>query len=300
MKLFTSLAIATAIGSVANASVLTQWNLVVTGNHFLQSDVEGRAFIGGNLSGNGDFASKLTPELDFLGVDTLVVAGNMTVNNIQLQAGNLRLGGTRTGNINFNGGGTQISDPTLPTQASAIATELASTSQFLRNLPANSTASIQANQPNQPGPLVFNAVPGPNGVAVFSISAALLSSNLVQSLQLNINGATSIIVNVSGASAGFTTGNLVDSWTSTFARTKALWNFHEATTLNVQRNVYGAVLAPQAHLSNNSNIDGSVFVRSFTQNGEVHLPTYTGFIPAPGAVVLASLSGLLLVRRRRA
>jgi choice-of-anchor A domain-containing protein len=82
-------------------------------------------------------------------------------------------------------------------------------------------------------------------------------------------------------------------------RATTIWNFSQATSLTIDRNFNGAILAPSAHLTNSTAIDGSVFVASMTQNGEVHLPGYTGVVPAPGTAVLAGLGGLIMAARRR-
>jgi len=92
----------------------------------------------------------------------------------------------------------------------------------------------------------------------------------------------------------------VGAFTTNFARANVIWNFVDATSITLQRGFSGAILAPNAHLTNVNDIDGSVFVGSFTQNGEVHLPNYTGVIPAPGAVALLGVAGLLGRRRRAA
>lgn len=285
-----------AVGT-ASASIIQTHNLVVLGNHQFQSDIHGRVWVGGNLSGNGDVGTMLTPRPSFLSTDVLTVLGNMNVNNINLEAGNLRLGGTRTGNVNFNGGGSQINDPTVITTATAVSNELFSTSAALAALPSNSTVSLPSGQP---GPANFNANPGPNGVAVFNINASFFSNNLIQQIGLNLNGATSIVINVTGGSASYNTGNFVGAWTSAFARANTIWNFSQATSINLQRGFSGAILAPAATLTNNNDIDGSVFVGAFNQFGEVHFPLYTGIVPTPGAATLLALAGLAAVRRRRA
>lgn len=294
------IAFAALAGGAANAGIWRDYNLVVLGNLNSTSEVEGRTFVGGNLGGpSSTYGTRLTPAAHWLGVDVLSVAGNVNVaNQINLNAGNLRRGGARSGGLNLNGGGQDIIDPNLPTVVPGMAAELAAASQFFNALTPDSSVTLPGVQP---GPAVFNATPGQDGVAVFNISGASLFQNgLVQQIDLNTGGATQIVVNVSGAGIHWNSGNMVGNWLLPSVRANTIWNFFEATSLTFDRNFNGAVLAPMAHLTNTTAIDGSVFVGSMTANGEVHLPNYTGLIPAPGPVGVLVAGGLAAVRRRRA
>lgn len=291
-----AVALVAAAGSV-HASVIGQWNLVVVQNLDINQEVEGRTFVGGNLSTPAsNYGTMLTPASSWLGIDVLAVAGNINGGNLQMQAGNLRRGGSRSGSVNFNGGGTEIIDAALASQVPGIASDLASTSAFLRTLPSDSSLTLPAGQP---GPARFNATPGGDGIAVFDISGdALFESSLVQQIEL-LGAASSIIINVGGTDINWANGNMVGAWLNASVRATALWNFYEATSIVLDRNFNGAVLAPNAHLRNTTAIDGSVFVKSMTANGEVHLPNYTGFVPAPGAAGVLALAGVIAARRRR-
>lgn len=290
-----------ASAASAGSSLLYEWNLISLGNVTSTSEVGGRSFIGGNLGGPAsNWAYQLTPSSAWLGVDTLVVGGNITAGNLNIQAGNLRLGGTNSANLNFNGGGHLINDPSVPSQVPAVAAELNATQSSLAALAANSSVQLPGGQP---AAAIFNANPV-NGLAVFSVTASTLFSNPnVQQIELNANGAQAIVVNVIGTNVLFNSGNFVGAWQSQFARANVIWNFVDASSIDLQRQFNGAILAPNAHLSNITDIDGSVFVGSFTQNGEVHLPNYTGYVPAPSAALLLGVSGVaggITARRRRA
>lgn len=289
------LAAAAACAAPAHASLLTEWNLVVTGNLYSTSEVGGRAFVGGNLSGPASNYAFSLQASQWAGVDTLVVGGNITATNINLQAGNLRVGGSVTGHVNFNGGGQLFQDAALPSTVPGVVAELQAASAGYKALSANSTAQIPSGQPGQ---VKFNASPV-GGLAVFNVSGASVFSNpLTQSIDLNANGATAIVINVSGTTINFNSGNFVGSWNSAFARANVIWNFYEATSISLDRAFNGAILAPNALLTNNTNIDGSVFVGGFNQLGEVHLPNFTGYVvPAPAALV--ALGGLLVAAPRR-
>lgn len=285
------------LSAAAQASVVNTWNLVVTGNWTNNSqDVEGNAFCGGNLSGGSPtIGNHLTPAA-WTGRTVLAVAGATSVSNINLQAGNFAHGGSVSGNVNHNGGGATQVDNTLAAQASASAAELSLLSSTLHSLAADSIAQFPSGQP---GAVRYNATAGADGLAVFSVNAAnVFNNNLIQQIELDVNGASQIVINVAGTTVNFTNGNMVGAWSSAFARSNVIWNFFEATSITFDRNFNGAVLAPSAHLTNSTAIDGSVFVASFTQNGEVHLPFYTGFVPTPGSLALLGLAALTARRRR--
>ncbi|MCW5755053.1 MAG: choice-of-anchor A family protein [Phycisphaeraceae bacterium] len=289
--------VALAAGAVATPADIFQYNLIVTGNLDTNQEVEGRTIVGGNLTGpSAQFGFGLLPRPQYLGIDVLTVGGNINMTNIQMEAGDLRRAGTRNANLNFNGGGTEIVDASVAGIGAARATDLVSLSSFYSGLIANST--IQA--PNgQPAPLKFFANPDADGVAVFSISASTLASNLVQQIELTANGATSIIVNVTGATLNFNQGNFVGAWASQAVREITLWNFADAADITLDRHWNGAILAPHAHLTNTTAIEGSVYVSSMTMRGEVHLPLYTGITPTPGTFAMLGLAGLAGLRRRR-
>lgn len=295
IRTVTALTIALAAGA-SSASVISSYNQIVLGNLQTGQDTEGRLFVGGNLSGSSAQVGTQLAPLSFVGVDVLRVGGNTTINNLQVEAGNFRRSGGRTGSLNMNGGGTEIVDPSVAASVSSFSADLFATSSSLAGMATDSSVQVPSGQP---GPMRFIATPGLDGVAVFSISASVLTSSLVQQYELVTGGATSIVINVTGSNASFNTGNFVGNWQNAAVRATTIWNFSQATSLTIDRNFNGAILAPSAHLTNSTAIDGSVFVGSMTQNGEVHLPGYTGVVPSPGTAVLAGLGGLIMAARRR-
>ncbi len=96
-----------AAGPLTAQEVLQQFNLVVFGNMTASDDVEGRAYIGGNLSGNAPFFIKGTPTIQANSVyPDLVVRGSITGGNINVDnAGRVQVGGDVTATINMNGSG---------------------------------------------------------------------------------------------------------------------------------------------------------------------------------------------------
>lgn len=289
------------IVSAASADSFSSFNLYVGGNLDSTTEVEGRTFVRGNLTGpSSNYATMLTPSSNYQGVDTLLVGGNINVTNINVNAGNVRLGGSQTGNVNLNGvGGTLIHDSSVALTGTGFLTQMSNVSSLLAGLTPNSNVSIPIGQP---GPVTFNASPsGPDNVAVFSIPAGLLSNVLVQQYNLNANGASSIIINVVGSTVNYNQGNFVGAWTTNAVRATTMWNFIDATNIAFDRQFNGAVLAPLANLSNSGPIEGSTWIGgNFTQRGEVHLPNYGGYVPEPASLTLLAIGALTMLRRRSA
>lgn len=299
-RLFAAAALA-AFAVPASAGILNDYNLISLGNLDSNSEVEGRAYVGGNIVGqdSSNYGTMLSPAAAFSNVDVLTVVGSISSGNpLQVQVGDLRLGGSQGRIVNFNGvGGNLNADPGVVSTLAGVQAALTGASANMLTLTADSTASI----PNgQPGPLVFNCTPGGDGLAVFNVSGAqVFSNNLVQQIELNLNGASAVVINVSGTNITFNQGNMVGAWNTLFARANVIWNFHEATNILFDRAMNGAVLAPLASVRNNTVIEGSTFVGSLLQRGEVHLPGYTGYVPTPGAAGLLGVAGLVAARRRR-
>ena len=174
----------------------------------------------------------------------------------------------------MNGGGTITQNSGLATEFGQLKNFLTDTSNQLSNLGANSTVFIPGEQP---GAVRFNS--SGDQMAVFNIDASQLFSNKTQQIELNLNGSETAIINVSGTSANWTQGNIVGGFTGDSIQQKVVWNFYEAEVLNFNNALHGSLLAPLAHLTNQTELEGSIVVKSFDQRGEVHLPGFTGKLP---------------------
>jgi len=268
------------------AQILSTFNLVTAGNVTTNSDVEGSAIIGGNLTGATFFNNNApnSPAIYLYGSES----GNLDLDN----GGSLYMNGTPGGSVNYNGGGHLVSSgPPLPlADYSApliqLAAQLAALSQTAGNSIIGGT---------------FNAVVGNNGVSVFDISASALQNSLTNSsINFNIGpGVTGVVVNVTGGSfaePNSTNWNTLDQ--------NVLFDFDTATSVTVG-NWQASVLAPNASLSiQNGNINGAVYANKFTGGGEVHDTLYDGalpyVVPEPASLGLLSVGvGALVVSRRR-
>ncbi len=324
---------------ITGVDALREWNLVVLGNLESSSEVEGRTFVGGNLSGNSsNYGIRATTSPN--GQPGLTVVGNVTGSHKNLNNGSgAVIGGNVSSGFNLNGpnqtvkvGGTisntnvnqnivisnlDASNPAFGLGLQQSKTELKSSMGSLSfemgTLKSNSQLTVQGNRGT------FTAQPNAQGLAVFNITAADLDR--IGEIQFNLNGADTAIVNVTGRSI-----NLNDNFlggTNNLGE-RVIWNFPEAETLSLSTAWGGSVLAPLADAETRNYIQGSAVFGNLKQNGELHIGTFKGGystsptgggssggdsssgggatpVPEPGMVGLFGLgvAGLMLRRRRR-
>jgi choice-of-anchor A domain-containing protein len=296
--------------SRCSASLLPNYNLVVFGNLSDSSDVEGTAIVGGDFTGSAaNFGTKLL-QATTAGTDVLTIAGNLDGGaTATIEAGgNLRIGGSVNGTVNLNGGGGSIVHALPVINLSDLQNAMIALSNSLEGLTANSSVVLPGSQPSN---ITFNAN-FVNGLAVFDVNASDIFENpKAQQILLNVGAAvpadSTIIINVAGSDINFNDGNFGADFNNSSWSSQILWNFSDATTLNVanslgvNRELWGSVLAPSADttLDSTSPIDGTVVVGSANLEGEIHLPQFAGNVPEPTCAALMSLGGLLGLRRLR-
>ena len=277
---------------VTGLDALREWNLVVLGDLQSSSEVEGRTFVGGNLTGNSSNYSIRPLGTSPTGQPGLTVVGDVNGSHKNLNnGGGAIVGGNVNSGFNLNGapqtvkvGGTisntninqntvvsnlGTSNPAfvsnLQSQKGALNSSLTSLSYDMGTLASNSQLVIQGNRGT------FNAQPDANGTAVFNITSADLDR--IGEIQFNLNGANTAIVNVSGRAI-----NLNDNFlggTNNLGE-HLIWNFHQAEDLNLTTAWGGSVLAPLADARTANYIQGSAVFRNLNQNGEMHIGTYKG------------------------
>ena len=262
-------------------AALNRYTLIVLDDLSTSSDIENRAFVGGNLVSTASANIGINVQGIAASEPMFSVVGNLVAGNpINLNAGSLHLGGNRNGRpINFNGGGTLVQDPTL--FDTAITNLLQTATAQLAAEPANNGVSLPTGQP---GPARFQVTATTaEGVAIFQVAAAdLFGNNLVQQMELTPGAATTILINVTGSNVDWNgNGNMVGNFTNSQWRGRVLWNFAQATAINFRaHNFMGALLAPYAQVTTAANLDGAVAVRALTTSAEVHQPTFNGALGA--------------------
>jgi PEP-CTERM motif len=271
--------------------ILSNFNLVTTGNVSTNSDIVGDAVVGGNLSGATFFGGGAnipsSPDLYLFGK----LNSSLNLNS----GGNLYFAGTTSQHVNYNGGGGKLYT-TLPNALSYYTNPLTDLSTQLADLTATTGTSFVNGK--------FNA--GSNtGIVVFDISGSTLASDLVNH-DISFTGGkgvTSYIINV--------IGNFTDPSSTHFNvdQEDALFNFENAATVNLGQ--WGAsILAPDAavKITSGGNIEGSLFAQSFLGGGELHnnnlfngaLPSAAAPEPSTWAMLIVGFAGLGILGWRKA
>jgi choice-of-anchor A domain-containing protein len=284
-----------AAGSaVQGLADLRQLDLIVTG----------KAFIGGNLSAgtfnnadsHGPFASSAFPSLTvggnvggtvnidgansdapgFLGANIGGSGGTFSINPTPSQ---VYVGGT-VGNYNPNGqvfqqnvAGLQAS---IAAQNATFISDLGALSKALAAMPTTAGSSYNNSDQNND---LFTAVAGSGGYAVINITGGQSAFDNASNFNYDIppvagGGYLPTIINISGQSDGIYSLNANSNLQQYDGY--VLFNFVDATSISFNREVDASILAPLATISNSTQINGSVAVANFSQNGEVHLGTFLG------------------------
>lgn len=335
-----------AATTLTGPDLLNDYNLIVFGDATSTSEVDGKAFIGGNLTGGNYDTHTVSAGV---GIPALTVgknlSGNVNVNgagvaiggnlntanyngngggnayiggswtgsaNFNLNGtGNVYLGGTKTGSGNVNGGtlfqnqNSSSFTANVPTAATVTSIQniLTNYSSFLAGLSANSNINIGGNT------ATFNANPNTQGIAVFDITNAQDFFTEIGQITFNLNGAKEVIIDVSGAGAGTLdiAANFLGGQAQTLA-TDTIWNFTDATSIDIHDQFGGDFLATYADVTLSGNLEGTLVAKSLTQNAEIHYDgaddnLLTSATPLPATLPLFAgglgLMGLLAQRKKK-
>ena len=287
-----------------NAHVGT-YNLILKNDLSTNSEIEGRALIGGNIvSGNTIvFGAALASDPN---VDAVSVVGNITPRLTIEHGHNAVYGGSHNG-FNLNGGGSanNVNQTTLQSQFNAIYDQVIADSNYFQGLAT--TGSFNGSDMNN----MLITANETSGLNVININASALSNGGEFDLSsipnvpvvINVIGGGNLVLTAKAGNKG--AGLQGDSLAS-----MVLWNFNTATSIAFNGDGWvGSVLAPYANITGSTgHLEGGVAALSYNGSVEFHnsLFTYTPptttppteDVPAPAGIFLIGLGLLIMVRRK--
>lgn len=287
--------------STSGLRAMSKYNLIVLGNFTSSSDVELNTIICDslNLPNNVNFGGRLNQQT--FAADSYILEVNRGVsatNGITLQVGRLGVGCnpnktiTKSGNQykvdgstvlvndNRNGAGVQA-ECDLDSRCQNISSGLITLSQQLALLPADSVSNpVQIDQQGKRMQFMVNKTDC-NGMAVFNLSADSVFNQQNREIYFNknTNNVDLVVVNLYGSQVILGSSvNMPSSWLTTEeGKSKVIWNLYQATDLQLNAVVNGALLGPYAVISNAGNhvINGVTVLKNFITQSEIHHPYIT-------------------------
>jgi len=281
-------------------TMMKTYNVITFGNALIRSEIEGRTWIGGTATvpNSTQFGfNTLISQTDY----ALVVGNGITGNGpFQINQGSVLSKFATSATWNMNSGGTvqigttpySVFESSVGWTINSIRSNFQTLSNQLDGLAADSVANLSDfNNGKLTG----------SGSMVSIIDVNVSSLTALNGLTLNANGSSLVIVNVHGTPANPFNGNFMGS--SSANRQKFLWNFVNATSITMNRQWQGTVLAPYALVVAKNGFEGGMFSSGLEMYDEGHFFPLNSVIPEPSTFLLfvtgAALTIFRLRRRRR-
>ena len=302
----------------AGSFVLQDYNVVTIDVFNTTSHVDGTVFVGGDLLANNKIGIGEHLNSPYTGA-SLQVAGNIKGNNGISVHGSVEVSESNTLSTFDNGNKVRVNGQEIQNSAGVSSnSELAITAMNYKNELEQASTTFQSMESN--GVLTYSESKkttlqvdeslSTDDYAVFDLNDmnAFFSNTANQEIEImanNISDIAGIIINVSGTMINQASNNsMVGNILSNF-REKIIWNFYEATTINLSANNFmGTLLAPLATVTALGNIDGSVGAYSLITTREIHLentvitpPSTAIEVSEPATLMLFSLALVFFARR---
>jgi choice-of-anchor A domain-containing protein len=277
---------AAAYNLVALGTVDAQGNTVIAGNINTQADITGRIaaanmVLSGTTVGsafqNGGAADPFGSSGSYSIVAGNGVASGTTFNingggNVYDPGGN--------GHFNLNKGGTTIitSGPS-PIDFSSLRTSMDSETLTLAAL--MNTGTVGAPTPKNGNPSWFVLSGTSATLNIFTITAAEFAS-VNNPIDIQVPAGSTVIINVDGTNVTLGAGIYLNGTQESDQNNDGgdiLFNFADATSVAIDGQLDGSVLAPFATLTGNSQMGGTFIAAAIGQTGEVHNLEFNGTVP---------------------
>lgn len=311
---------ATGFADSAAFGVASAFNLVaLNGNITVGSDVTGRAAASGTITGNS-FGADLQGSTPGQGNDLwgalaqgyeLVTDGGVKGSGVSIGGGGnvwaSSSSGTQSSQFNWNDGGHLVTGPASSSivDYSTLASSLSSLSGDLGNLAQSSNVSITGPSNSTNNELLLSTTSKTIGTYIFDITSAQFATS--NGLNIEVPLGSTVLINVDALAVTTTSGStttttypvsLVGSVTFNGSQEsintitngvitggnndegKILFNFANATSVNIGNELVGAVLAPNAAFTGSNQMGGTVMAASINYSGEIHNVEFTGTLPS--------------------
>lgn len=277
---------------------LQEWNLIAFNNYTANNEVEGRVFVGGNLTGSGTQFNFKATSASSNGTGAVTVVGNAGGSKIDFRQGDLVVGGNETAqtleannsgsvyvggsdssqnhnNMTITQGLSSNSNFTnaLASQKTSLINSLTSLSNNLKALTATGVVSTAGNA------LSYTATTGLN---VLNLTVDQINQYAQNYIDIVSPTGTTTVINVSGS------GTISRNFNSESSAKNVIWNFYDASNLTLG-NWQGTVLATNADFVKDQSgaINGTVVAKSVSNNAEVHSYGFQGDLSSVGGSVSA-------------
>jgi len=289
-----------AVAGTANAAslsveeILFQYNAVTSGDLYSSQEVEGRVFVNGDLSGSTiqtGFVQPLPAGTDA----NVVVLGDSTIGTITGQIGKIYINGDAKTNFERQGGGPLevfvggthegldnfgiVTDDLGDLSSLAPEIDFGDVANYSTYLSTLTGSAVTGNAFN----VLNNAVQSEGSdwdaskVTVYNVSFDDIDNYGSFTTDLVPGSDETIIINVSGTSGTFA----MNPNPNYAVAANIIWNFYEATSVEIATKAIGSILAPNATLSSFAgSTEGSVIANDINlNNGELHLQAFVGDLP---------------------
>jgi choice-of-anchor A domain-containing protein len=298
-----------AFNLVALGTVNTSGQTVIDGNISTSADVEGRIAAANWVTQATTIGSTLgsDPYGSLAGGYALVAGGGVSAGNyFQINGGGNVWAASNSANYNWNEnprgtltvGGTSPS----PIDFAGVRTTMDAESLQLASLTASGTVTLGTG--SNPSWLVLSGTS--KTLNVFTLTAAQFASTN-NNIDIQVPVGSTVIINVQGTNVTLGTGIYFNGNQESDSNNDGgdiLFNFADATSVAIDGQFDGALLAPFATLTGGSQMGGTFIAAEIGQTGEVHNDEFTGTLPPttppdlapePGTLTLMGTGILLMV-----
>jgi choice-of-anchor A domain-containing protein len=309
------LGVASAFNLVALGTVDSSGNIVLAGNMGTSADVEGRLAAANLVTVATTIGSTLgsDPYGSLAENDAMVAGGGVSASNyFQINGGGNVYAPTNNASYNWNENpkGALISTGSSPINFTGLRTALDAETLELAALTPNGVVGAPTPKGGNPSWLVLDGTS--KTLNVFTVTAAQFADGN-HPLDIEVPAGSTVVINVEGAHVTLGTGIYVNGQQEGDGNNDdadILFNFADASAVSIDGQLDGAVLAPFAIFTSDSQVGGTIIAAQIGQTGEVHNLEFEGALPAqdeapePGTLSLMGIGllfiGGLFLRRRSA